>query len=306
MVENPSAGLVMLSGEVAVTVTREEHHQAALARYAVPAGAERHVAVELAWCRIATGKYKGQRAIEVRLDGKRVGELTFLMSDRYAALVEQVRTGGGRPGCEAVITRDAKGLQLTVRLPRDTDGVVGLPVAAPTTRFPAVATPPPVAAAKQGGFLAAHKPFWIAAAVIFVVFVVALAGNSGDDEPSTPLADTSTTTTTIEPLPTTTTTTTTTITTTPPPPPPIVEVPVVTPEPAPAPPPVVVPEPVREPEPAPPGCDPNYTGCVPIAPDVDCAGGSGNGPAYVEGPVQVVGSDIYGLDRDGDGTACDS
>ncbi|MGP4023706.1 G5 domain-containing protein [Actinomadura sp. 3N407] len=54
-------------------------------------------------------------------------------------------------------------------------------------------------------------------------------------------------------------------------------------------------------------CDPNYSGaCVPIASDVDCAGGSGNGPAYVQGPVRVVGSDIYDLDRDGDGTACDS
>ncbi|WP_164234099.1 G5 domain-containing protein [Microbacterium hydrocarbonoxydans] len=54
------------------------------------------------------------------------------------------------------------------------------------------------------------------------------------------------------------------------------------------------------------GCDSNYTGaCVPIASDVDCAGGSGNGPAYVQGPVRIVGSDIYDLDRDGDGIACD-
>jgi hypothetical protein len=54
-------------------------------------------------------------------------------------------------------------------------------------------------------------------------------------------------------------------------------------------------------------CDPNYSGaCVPIASDVDCAGGSGNGPAYVDGPVTVVGNDIYDLDRDGDGTACDT
>ncbi|WP_433380568.1 G5 domain-containing protein [Actinoplanes sp. CA-142083] len=59
-------------------------------------------------------------------------------------------------------------------------------------------------------------------------------------------------------------------------------------------------------KPASNGCDPNYTPCVPIASDVDCAGGSGNGPAYVDGPVTVVGSDIYDLDRDGDGTACDS
>ncbi|MES9541802.1 G5 domain-containing protein [Actinomadura sp. NPDC000600] len=54
-------------------------------------------------------------------------------------------------------------------------------------------------------------------------------------------------------------------------------------------------------------CDPNYTGaCVPIASDVDCAGGSGDGPGYVAGPVRVVGSDIYDLDRDGDGIACDT
>lgn len=53
-------------------------------------------------------------------------------------------------------------------------------------------------------------------------------------------------------------------------------------------------------------CDPNYAdACVPIASDVDCAGGSGNGPAYVQGPVRVVGTDIYDLDRDGDGIGCD-
>lgn len=57
---------------------------------------------------------------------------------------------------------------------------------------------------------------------------------------------------------------------------------------------------------APSGCDRNYSGaCVPVASDVDCAGGSGNGPAYVRGPVTVVGTDIYGLDRDGDGLGCE-
>ncbi len=53
------------------------------------------------------------------------------------------------------------------------------------------------------------------------------------------------------------------------------------------------------------GCDANYTPCVPIASDVDCAGGGGNGPAYVDGPVRIVGGDPYDLDRDGDGVACD-
>lgn len=52
-------------------------------------------------------------------------------------------------------------------------------------------------------------------------------------------------------------------------------------------------------------CDPNYSGCVPIASDVDCAGGGGDGPAYVSGPIRVIGTDIYGLDRDHDGIACE-
>ena len=52
-------------------------------------------------------------------------------------------------------------------------------------------------------------------------------------------------------------------------------------------------------------CQSGYSPCVPIASDVDCEGGGGNGPAYVSGPVRVTGSDPYELDRDGDGTACD-
>jgi hypothetical protein len=69
---------------------------------------------------------------------------------------------------------------------------------------------------------------------------------------------------------------------------------------------VAPPAPVAAPAPAAPsGCDPNYSGCVPIASDVDCPGGSGNGPAYADGVVQVIGSDIYDLDRDGDGYGCD-
>lgn len=54
------------------------------------------------------------------------------------------------------------------------------------------------------------------------------------------------------------------------------------------------------------GCDPNYAdACVPIASDVDCGGGSGNGPEYLHGTAVVVGQDIHGLDRDNDGLACE-
>ncbi len=55
-------------------------------------------------------------------------------------------------------------------------------------------------------------------------------------------------------------------------------------------------------------CDPSYPDdCLdPDASDYDCEGGEGNGPEYVAGPVTVAGDDPFGLDRDGDGTGCDS
>ncbi|MGF2949267.1 G5 domain-containing protein [Microbacterium alcoholitolerans] len=75
------------------------------------------------------------------------------------------------------------------------------------------------------------------------------------------------------------------------------------PQPAPAPPPAAKPVPLTQPS---GDCDPNYTGaCVPIASDVDCGGGSGDGPAYLDGTARVVGTDIYKLDRDKNGVACD-
>jgi len=55
------------------------------------------------------------------------------------------------------------------------------------------------------------------------------------------------------------------------------------------------------------GCNRNYTPCVPDDPvDVDCAGGTGNGPSYVAGPVWVIGKDVYGLDADHDGIGCEA
>jgi hypothetical protein len=48
-----------------------------------------------------------------------------------------------------------------------------------------------------------------------------------------------------------------------------------------------------------------YDPCITPGDDVDCAGGSGNGPRYVDGPVTVSGADPYGLDTDGDGVGCE-
>jgi hypothetical protein len=54
-------------------------------------------------------------------------------------------------------------------------------------------------------------------------------------------------------------------------------------------------------------CDPSYPNvCLQDGiGDYDCAGGSGNGPNYVSGPVTVIGSDPFGLDTDGDGVGCE-
>ncbi len=66
-----------------------------------------------------------------------------------------------------------------------------------------------------------------------------------------------------------------------------------------------------KPKPTPPAMVPppstncqGYDPCITPGPDVDCAGGSGNGPRYT-GPVRVYGSDPYGLDSDGDGYGCE-
>jgi hypothetical protein len=54
-------------------------------------------------------------------------------------------------------------------------------------------------------------------------------------------------------------------------------------------------------------CDPAYPGsCLHDGiGDYDCAGGSGNGPNYVSGPIQVRSPDPFDLDRDGDGVGCE-
>lgn len=53
-------------------------------------------------------------------------------------------------------------------------------------------------------------------------------------------------------------------------------------------------------------CHPAYKGvCLPIVDDIDCYGGGGKGPVFVKGPFSYEGDDVYGLDRDGNGIACE-
>jgi micrococcal nuclease len=81
---------------------------------------------------------------------------------------------------------------------------------------------------------------------------------------------------------------------------------------APAPTPAPTPLPVAAPAaPLPlvpaPTCHASYIGAC-LAPgigDYDCAGGSGNGPNYIAGPIQVVGQDEFDLDSDANGYGCE-
>lgn len=75
--------------------------------------------------------------------------------------------------------------------------------------------------------------------------------------------------------------------------------------PAPQPAPQSAPAPPPAPAPAAQNCHSSYDPCLPIVSDVDCAGGSGNGPVYT-GRVRVIGPDEYGLDYDNDGIGCDN
>jgi hypothetical protein len=151
------------------------------------------------------------------------------------------------------------------------------------------------------GILAASKPrrqqgrWWAVAVVAGVVWVSAVSGAATDaGEPTNVASVAPSTTTAEEPFatsaPSTTTSTTTLAPTT--------TVPLTTTTVA-APPRTVAP--VQQ-------CTTGYSPCIPLGGDVDCAGGSGNGPRYVSGPVSVDQSagDIYDLDRDGDGVGCES
>ena len=128
-------------------------------------------------------------------------------------------------------------------------------------------------------------------------------GTASHRSTTTERVDATSTSTTLAPTtaPTTAPPTTAAPTTAPPPPPPPPTTAAprrVAPPPPPPPAPTVAPSPGA-------GCNPNYSPCVPNASDVDCAGGSGNGPAYVRGPVRVIGTDVYGLDADHDGLGCE-
>ncbi|WP_189057702.1 hypothetical protein [Longimycelium tulufanense] len=108
----------VLPAERTVVVTREEAHQDVLLPYQpkVP-GDIVPVRLELGFCEISKGTYRGEQAVEVRLDGRRCGELTYAMTGRYARWVKQWAMDGPVL-CEGYVRHEGqRGLQVELRLP---------------------------------------------------------------------------------------------------------------------------------------------------------------------------------------------
>lgn len=109
-----AAPATVLDPDREVVVTREEDHQDVLAARHRPGAAATPVTVELWSSTVTRGKYRGDYAMEVRLDGRRVGELTAAMSARYRHLVDVV----GPVRCRGVVTHDGRrGFQVDLKLP---------------------------------------------------------------------------------------------------------------------------------------------------------------------------------------------
>jgi len=122
MVAAETGGRVRLWGERTCSVTREEDHQDALAPHAPPAGRDTHqVHATLGFCDIDSGRYRGEQAIEVLLGGRRVGQLTYAMSVRYAQPVRKLLSTGVEVTCAAVTRRAHDGVRVDLLLPQLSD-----------------------------------------------------------------------------------------------------------------------------------------------------------------------------------------
>lgn len=111
---------VPLLPQQSTTITHEEDHQDVLRQLAFSStDAERWKTAELGFCTIAKGKYAGEEAIEVRLAGQRVGELSYAMTERYAKLVCDALKGGKTPICRAMLSiTPNRGVQVELMMPR--------------------------------------------------------------------------------------------------------------------------------------------------------------------------------------------
>ncbi len=111
---------IMFKAEWACVVTGEEAHQEILSSYATRHRNHTDALFTLDYCIIQRGKYRGAKAIEVRLEGTRIGELTKAMTDRYSDLLDAAHHRGLVASCHGELVYDQKrGWQVTLSMPRN-------------------------------------------------------------------------------------------------------------------------------------------------------------------------------------------
>jgi hypothetical protein len=113
--EHPEQPYQVLPSGGAIQVTGEEGHMEVLRRYT--GDRERHLAVTLHAVEEAkTARSTPYRAVEVRLDGERVGVLTKAMSEKLVDVVEFVSQKGRLPVCRAVLKGSPLRAELTLQV----------------------------------------------------------------------------------------------------------------------------------------------------------------------------------------------
>jgi hypothetical protein len=98
-----------------VDAIREDDHQATLARHHRDRPVTR-VTAEIRASVATGGPQQGTYALEVRIDGDRVGELTIAASARYRRLVDT--TPEGAASCLGTISYGERGYRIELRLPK--------------------------------------------------------------------------------------------------------------------------------------------------------------------------------------------
>jgi hypothetical protein len=111
---------VLLRDDWSCTVTKEEEHQDVLRGYTPVGKSERReVVASLGLCVMNNGKYQGREAIEVRLGGQCVGQLTHAMTERYRDTVKALLKRDLTVTCVAFTVNTARGIEVELRMPRD-------------------------------------------------------------------------------------------------------------------------------------------------------------------------------------------
>jgi hypothetical protein len=105
-------GATVLAAQRQCAVSGETRHQAELEGFGPSTGQNVRVWVTLHDAQVAGGKYAGSPTLEVRLDGKRVGELTAPQAARYRDVVTAPAVA-----CEAEVYAGNKNLEIKVFLP---------------------------------------------------------------------------------------------------------------------------------------------------------------------------------------------